>query len=326
MVVLNACWLTQACRALLNIRLLLALSTIPALLSCSPKQMAVDLVADAVSGGGGSVFASDPDPDLIREALPFGLKTYESLLQSTPEHRGLLLATAKGFTAYAYMLKEESDRIEEPEAARKLRIRAKGLFLRGRGYALRGLEVAHPGFGSGYLAREDGVLEATTVEDVGFLYWAGAAWAGAISSDKQDFMLLAELDLAAGLVEKVLELDEAYDRGAAHQFMVSYEGGRPGGDTQQARAHYRKALELAGGGRAGLHLALAETVAVRAQDSQEFRRLVAATRAVDVDAFPNQRVANVIAQRRARWLLNRIPDLFFDVSTEPDTTAMEGSS
>ncbi|MDX1711486.1 MAG: TRAP transporter TatT component family protein [Rhodovibrionaceae bacterium] len=296
------------------------------LLSCSPKQMAVDLVADAVTGGEASVFASDPDPDLVREALPFGLKTYESLLQSTPEHRGLLLATAKGFTAYAYMLKEEADRTEALEPAHELRLRAKGLFLRGRDYALKGLEVAHPGFAAGYLAREDGILEATTLADADFLYWAGAAWAGAISSDKQDFMLLAELDLAAGLVERVLELDETYDKGAAHQFMVSYEGSRPAGDIEAARAHYRRALELSGGSNAGLYLALAEAVAVPEQDLREFRRLVAAALAVELDTYPDQRLANALAQRRARWLLTRIPDLFLEAPEDASPPISEGIS
>src|SRR5215831_1953559 len=64
------------------------------LTGCSMKQMAVDMVADSVAEGGGT-YASDDDPELIREALPFGLKTYESLLAESPEHMGLLLATAK---------------------------------------------------------------------------------------------------------------------------------------------------------------------------------------------------------------------------------------
>ena len=63
----------------------------------------VDRIGDNLSDGG-SVFTGDPDPDLVRDALPFGLKTYESLLAATPKHRGLLLASARGFAAYAYLL------------------------------------------------------------------------------------------------------------------------------------------------------------------------------------------------------------------------------
>ncbi len=40
---------------------------------CSVKRLAANAVGDALTGDS-DVFASDEDPDLIREALPFGLK------------------------------------------------------------------------------------------------------------------------------------------------------------------------------------------------------------------------------------------------------------
>ena len=292
---------------------------------CSANRLAANIIADTLAGGAGS-YASDPDPELIREALPFGLKTYEGLLESAPAHRGLLLATARGFTAYAYMLKDEADRMNDPARSREQRHRARDLFLRGRDYALRGLEVSHPGFTTALRAGDGDALAETTREDADFLYWAGAAWAGAVASDKQDFMLVAELGLAGRLVGRVVELDESYDKGAAHQFLVTYEGGRPGGDRKLAREHYRRALELSGGGSAGLYLALAESVAVAEQDLAGFRRLVDAALAVDAEAFPDRRLANAIAQRRARWLLTRIPDLFFDASGETSQSMAGGTA
>ena len=44
------------------------------LAACSPKRLAVDLVGSAMVGGSDS-YATDNDPDLVKEALPFGLKT-----------------------------------------------------------------------------------------------------------------------------------------------------------------------------------------------------------------------------------------------------------
>ena len=49
---------------------------------------------------------------------------------------------------------------------------------------------------------------------------------------------------AGQLVQRVVELDDAYDGGSAHQFLVTYEGSRPGGNRDTARVHYRRALEL----------------------------------------------------------------------------------
>ena len=80
------------------------------LTACSVKRTAVDIVGNAISGGAGS-YASDDDPELIREALPFGLKTYESLLEVSPEHQALLLSAARGYTAYQPVEKGVIDRV-----------------------------------------------------------------------------------------------------------------------------------------------------------------------------------------------------------------------
>ncbi len=39
---------------------------------------------------------------MVGQAIPFGLKTIEALLEEVPDHRGLLVAAASGFTQYAY--------------------------------------------------------------------------------------------------------------------------------------------------------------------------------------------------------------------------------
>ncbi len=289
------------------------------LASCSIKQMAVNSIADSLSEGGG-VYASDDDPELIREALPFGLKTYESLLEVSPEHRGLLLATAKGFVVYAYMLQLEADRLDatDLDRARAQRARASRLFLRRRDYALRGLSVEHRDFVSAVQLDPAEALAATTPDDVPLLYWAGAGWAAALSADKDNAELMAELPLAGAMVNRVLELDETFDHGAAHEFFISYESGRPGGSMDVARMHYQRAIELSAGVRASMHVALAENVSVKEQDVSEFRSLLGTALAVDPDAVPDLRLSNTIAQQRARWLETRVADLFLvaDDTTE----------
>jgi predicted anti-sigma-YlaC factor YlaD len=53
-------------------------------------------------------------------------------------------------------------------------------------------------------------------------------------------------------------------------------------------------------------------VDVGLQDRAEFERLLNEALAIDVNALPEQRLANVIAQRRARWLLARMDRLFVE--------------
>jgi hypothetical protein len=64
------------------------------------RQTAVNQLSDALAKGG-SGFANDDDPELVREAAPFSLKLIESLLAENPSHRGLRLAAASGFAQYA---------------------------------------------------------------------------------------------------------------------------------------------------------------------------------------------------------------------------------
>lgn len=281
---------------------------------CSVKRLAADVVGDALTGDSES-FASDDDPDLIREAIPFGLKTIESLLASSPSHRGLLLSAAKGFTTYAYLLQDEADRLEEQDhgRARLLRSRIKRLYLRGRDYALRGLELDHPGFEALLRRDQASVLVKTTGEDAPFLYWAGVSWGGALSAGSDDLALVSDAPLFAALVRRVVDVHDRYEAGAAYEFLISYEASRPGGSAGLAREHFRRALALTDTPRASLFVALAEGLSIKEQNLDEFKALLERALAVDPDREPKGRLVNVLAQRRARWLLARIPELFLDI-------------
>src|SRR5262245_34325609 len=68
---------------------------------CSIRRIAVNKLGDALAGGG-TTFATDDDPELVKAAVPFSLKLMESLLEENPSHRGLLQASASGFTQYSY--------------------------------------------------------------------------------------------------------------------------------------------------------------------------------------------------------------------------------
>src|ERR1051326_8261237 len=75
---------------------------------CSIRKMAVNKLGDALAGGG-TTFASDDDPELVKAAVPFSLKLMESLLAETPNHKGLLFATASGFAQYAFAFVQRSE-------------------------------------------------------------------------------------------------------------------------------------------------------------------------------------------------------------------------
>jgi hypothetical protein len=154
-----------------------------ALPACSLKTMAVKTVANTLSDSG-DVFSRDEDPDLVRDAVPFALKLYESLLDSIPKHGPLLVATCSGFTQYGYAFVEtEADILGEAhhDESKALRARALKLYLRGRGYCLRAMEVRFRGIGEKLLADPVPALVKAEKKDVPMLYWTAASWGAAIS-------------------------------------------------------------------------------------------------------------------------------------------------
>jgi predicted anti-sigma-YlaC factor YlaD len=279
------------------------------------RRYAVDQIANAAAQSD-TTFASEEDPDLVRAAAPFSLKLLESLLAETPQHQGLLSAAASGFTQYAFaFVQQDADELEARDlaAAEALRTRARRLYLRARNYGLRGLAVNHPGFSGALLADPKAAVRATTTVDVPLLYWTGAAWAAAISLSKDTPELVAQIPAMEALMDRALELDDSYGRGAIHTFLVTYEmsrQGAPGDPVARARNHFERAMALAKGTSAAPLVALAEAVAVRQQDVKEFESLLNRALAINPDGNPDTRLLNLVMQRRARWLLSQKAELF----------------
>ncbi|HYA40984.1 MAG TPA: TRAP transporter TatT component family protein [Syntrophobacteraceae bacterium] len=288
-----------------------------ALAGCSFNKLVVYRVGNVLAEGS-QVYAGDDDPDLVGAAMPFGLKTIESLLAQSPHHKGLLLAAASGFTQYAYaFVQTEADLVEDSDLMRAifLRERALRLYRRALGYGIRGLEEIEPGFSE--LLRSDCGKALATMgkQDVPFLYWTASAWGAAISLDKTNPDLAVDLPRAEALIRRALELDEKFGLGAIYDFMIVYEGGRPaagGGSIDRARESLGRAIELSGGRRASPMVSFAETVDVAIQDRAEFKQLLDRALAINIDDAPDHRLSNIIAQRRARWLLARMDRLFID--------------
>jgi predicted anti-sigma-YlaC factor YlaD len=287
-----------------------------ALSSCA--SLAVHTVAGFLSGSGQStVFTGDADPELVGAALPFALKTYESLLESDPHDAPLALATGRAFASYAFLFVQAPSDLLPPEQVEQqtaLRQRAKKLFLRARDYVLQGLEIRRPGFRTA-LDKEGAAaaLRLTRKEDSDYLYWTAAAWMGAFSADPFDFVQIVAVPRAVALLQQVDAWDDAYGAGAVHEIFISFYGGAPadlGGGEQKARASFARALELSKGMRAGPYIALATSVSVKNQDAAEFRELLGKALAIDVNADIPDRLVNIVSQRKARWLLDHVDDYF----------------
>ena len=217
------------------------------------------------------------------------------------------LDASRGYTQYAYaVLQQQAEEAEDHNMALALYLqeRARNLYRRGRDHGLRGL-----GLSIDELRREPRRAVAGR-SDVALIYWTGASWGALIALSKEDPEALADVPAVEALIDRALELDEAFDRGAIHTFLISYEmvrRGAAGDPAERAGRHFRRALELSGGADAAPILAYAEAVCVPAQRRAEFDALIEEALNGRDASF-----ANLVFKRRARWLRSRTDRLFAD--------------
>ena len=290
---------------------------------CSIKRIAANNIANAMTSGA-DVYATDNDPELVRDALPFGLKTIESLLDVVPQNRNLLLAACRGYTQYAYAFVQlEADNVEASDYAKavEMRERALKLYLRARGYGIRALELRNKGIGAALSVRPDSAAARIPKQDVDLLFWLAASWGSAISIGKDHPDLMADVNVVRALMDRGLSLDESFDLGSIHEALITLEAlpAMMGGSLTRARQHFERAVALSNGRRASPFVTMAESVSIQTQNRAEFDSLLTLALAVDPDRDPPNRLANLVIQRRARLLQKRADELFIDSATPEET-------
>lgn len=302
----DRCW-----RAPWFVLLVLALGS-----GCSVKQLAINSLADALAEIG-TAYESDNDPALVSEALPFMLKLVDGLIAEAPDNGQLLVAASGGYLLYTHaFLQFEAERIaaEDFERARKLRGRARNLYLRALDYSLRALELDYPGFGEALFEDPEAAVQTIrgdAEQDLPRIYFTAAALGLAISVSKDSPTLLARLPEVHALLLRALDIDQAWNDGALHEFAIILESGTGNPpDHTRMEHHYQRALDLSAGKSASIHVSYAEAVSIPQQNRAQFLELMDRALGVEVEAQPQRRLHNVLAQQRAEWLLERIDELF----------------
>ena len=275
--------------------------------------MAVNAIVPVLANQ--DVYLSEEDPELVRESLPFLLKTIESIIQSSPGQHEALVSACSGFTLYGNaFLQMDADLAEWDDYGRALELRGRAAryFVRARDYCLRSLELTYDGVGKGLRQDPVAALAVTDVEDVEVLYLLGAAWGLAISNTMAP-ELVADLPAVRALMARALVLDEDYDRGAIHGALITLESlpAEVGGSPERAREHFDRAVELSGGGASAPYVSYAVGILQPAGDRVAWERMLEQALAIDPDDDTSLRLLNLVNQKRARMLLDHIDDLFF---------------
>lgn len=272
-------------------------------LGCSLKAIALRSTAELLQDGA-VAFHEESDPAFAQETMGSQLKLVEALLQNDPANPRLLLLAAEGFNGYSFLFLEDP----QPE-------RAKGLYLRGREYALKTL-ARRPAFARLTELPLEGLeqaLKKAEPADVAALFWAGFGWAGWINLSKDSAAAVAELPKAVLLMQRVRELDPGFHFGGPSMFFGVYYASRPailGGDIRKAKADFQEARRLTSGHYLMTYVLEARYYAVAAQDQELFKSLLAKVREAPAGALPRARLADEVAKRKAAALLQQMEEFF----------------
>lgn len=246
----------------------------------------------------------ETDPVLAEQAIPASLKMLEGMLSEDPGNEALLNNLAEGFCGYAFSFVEDID----PE-------RASRLYLRGRGYAEQLLVAGGvPEHLTGQNLRPfKNTLKTLNADHLPGLYWMGQCWAGWLMLNLDDLQAFVAISKVEAVLQRALELDESYHYAGPHLLLGAFYGGRSkllGGSPDKARGHFEKCLELTQHKFLMANMIYAKTYAVQMQDRELFKKLLNAVLEAPADILPGQQLANAVAKRKARKLLESTDDLF----------------
>ena len=262
-------------------------------------RMAIPMVQSQVAA-----INAETDPVLAAQAIPASLKMLEGLLTEDPENETLLKNLAEGYCGYAFSFIEDTD----PE-------RASRLYLRGRGYAERLLvaDGAPENLNSQNPAQFKETIKILGADHLPGLYWMGQCWAGWLMLNLDDLQAFVAISKVEAILQRALALDESYHYAGPHLLLGAFYGGRSkllGGNPDKARGHFEQCLELTQNKFLMAKVIYAKTYAVQMQDLGLFKKLLGEVLDAPEDILPGQQLANAVAKRKARKLLESADDLF----------------
>ena len=273
-------------------------------MACAPvkpaRVAAVALTAEDVA----KAAAKQSDPTIVRSGSPAFLMLVDGLIEAYPDNRDLLTAGCRAYLSYASSFLEDTDLDE-----------AKPLYARAKNYGFRALSdkgdfrkaVA------GNLEEFIIFLQQYKKKDVPALFWTASSWVKWIDLNLDNLEALAEMPMLEAGMQRILELDGEFYYGSPHLLVGAYLASKPatiGGNINIAKEHFDRALALGDGKVLMARVLFAKYYARRVGDRILFEETLQGVLAAPVDTVPELTLSNVLAQERARKLLEQADEYF----------------
>ncbi|MBW2609052.1 MAG: hypothetical protein JRC68_01765 [Deltaproteobacteria bacterium] len=206
------------------------------------------------------------DPELAKSSIPANMKLLEGLLKGDPKNRQILTTLCMGFCGYSLLFVEA----DNPE-------RASDLYLRSRDYGIKALGEKGLSLKDLNIADLESALMSIGEKEIEALLWTSISWNAWINLNLDKPAALAQLRSAQACLERVVEIDPDYRHGLPRILMGANLSARSrmfGGDTEKAKNHFEKALNLSDRKYFLAQYYFARYYAVRVQDRELFSKLI----------------------------------------------------
>jgi TRAP transporter T-component len=310
--------------------------TIAAATSCGPYSVGENLALKTtprVLKRGQPALQMESDYELARQAIPGALKTVESFWINVPDNPQLLSILTEGYCQYGTAFVEddwEQAKLDKNIAAIEYHNdRSSKIFTRCLNYALMGL-------GDRWKKDIFGTPEevAKLVKDTGKgkrfeMMFAGLALGSMINHNLTRIEMIGYLDTVGQILRRVIEIDgpnpkacppqpAACPASVAHLVLPhiafgmldTARGKSMGGDPDKGRAAFQKALDMTGGRFLLARTLMAYRYGIAMNDRKFFHEQLKIVLETPPSVWPEQRLANEVAHRKARRYLSKEKELF----------------
>ena len=316
--------------------LLASVVSVAALTSCGPYSVGENLALKTtpkVLKRGQPALQMESDYELARQAIPGALKTVESFWINSPDNPQLLSILTEGYCQYGTAFVEDdweqAKLNKDVNATEYHNERSSKIFTRCLNYALMGL-------GDRWKKEIFGTPEqvAALVKDTGKgkrfqLMFAGLALGSMINHNLTRIEMIGYLDTVQQMLRRVIEIDgptpktcppqpAACPASVAHSILpyVAFgmldtaRGKSLGGDPEKGKASFQKALDMTGGRFLLARTLMAFRYGIAANDRKFFHEQLKIVLETPPSVWPEQRLANEVAHRKARRYLAKEKELF----------------
>ena len=263
-----------------------------------------------------SVLALDFSPIFSKKVFKSNINKKEKRAEKNYGNSTIQFEASKELTIFLYgFIMDEAIKAknEDYSLSRSIYSAAHIDFIRSIEYINRSLVLDYPNYNR-WLNEKNSINIKFKKESAEKLYWAAAAYAGAIQSSNGSPEWVVQLPKIGKLLETGMLLDPEWNFGSFYTAMISYTLIRHDARDNKmdiAKSFFQKAVIASKGQDLSPYISYAQNIAITEQDKNEFTNMLYKALNIDIYANPEVTLSNYINRKKANWLLDNIEEYFY---------------